>query len=385
MQVAVASVRRSRRRRCSATEMRYGAKSTVRDGRDVGRVGPVVPVPGPLLLAARPAASGRRSRRGCQCRSSARPSQLVRAARSTSRSTSVRSVIRPSTPRSSRSLHLGGVVDGPHVHVPAGGVRALDEAGGDHLAAPAAVRHLQRVAAARGAAARPAARAAARRNSAHPAAVRTTWRPAGRAEPAEPPQPARRRTTRRRPGRAQPVRSTRSASAGDRAVGLEVDVEPGVAGSARAGRPSRDRLAPADQGLREVGVRQRRRSRRCRSVTRSRTCVVEGQQHAVAGGVHVGLEVAVAQRRPRARRRRRVFSRPTRSGWCAPPRCANASTRAGRPDRRRGTGSPVRGRVTRAVWTAMRHDGRRIAAAHIRVPTQRPWRSTVRACRVRRR
>ena len=133
-----------------------------------------------------------------------------------------------------------------------------------------------------------------------------------------------------------------------RDVGLEVDVPAGLG-----------------QVLEQVGhPRDAARVRRSGRVRRStyavstmlptlvgdpvQDVVVEGEQHLVARGVHVGLQVGVAQPH-RVLERHQGVLQPTRSGCSAPPRCANASTAPGwsRPASRNG--SPVCGRVTRAV------------------------------------
>ena len=124
----------------SATEVRYGANSTAADRGDVGRVGPVVPVPGPLLL---------------------RPHQRTEVGDALARSTPGRSWSSPPLPALGehgleyvgavghqtvdttvdQRAHLVGVVDRPHVHVLARGVGPPDQArrgDGERAAAGAA-------------------------------------------------------------------------------------------------------------------------------------------------------------------------------------------------------------------------------------------------------
>ena len=126
----------------SATEVRYGANSTGRDRRDVGGVGPVVPVPGPLLLAPVERRAGRR----CRPRSGwsswvvpplAAPGEHLLEHVGPVGDQAVDAEVE-------QLVHLRRLVDGPDVHVGAGGVRAAYERTGDDRQRPAAVRHLQR-------------------------------------------------------------------------------------------------------------------------------------------------------------------------------------------------------------------------------------------------
>ena len=96
------------------------------DRGDVGAVGPVVPVPG--LLLPRPVERLEVGDAARACAASLMPVSLhCPRSRSTSLSMSVRSVIRPSTPRSSSARISVGLVDGPDVHVQAGRVRTAYE------------------------------------------------------------------------------------------------------------------------------------------------------------------------------------------------------------------------------------------------------------------
>ena len=245
---------------------------------------------------------------------------------STSRSTSVRSVMRPSTPRSSSSSHLVGVVDRPDVHVPARRRAPAGRSPAVTTVEPAAaVRHLERRAPRRRVSqvGEPAAGQQPERGRPRRGRPRSATRP-----PVTPPE-ARAGGAGERAD-ADPVVGRRCLDAvgerRDRAVGLDVDVE--------RGRPGRRRAASASVG---IGSRPPIRARRDLGVRSAREIapravgdpvedgVVEGEQDAVAGGVHVGLEVAVAEL-DRVLEGEQVFSRPAISGCRAPPRWANAST-----------------------------------------------------------
>ena len=105
---------------------------------------------------------------------------------------------------------------------------------------------------------------------------------------------------------------------------------------------------PADQGRRQVDVR-RLDDAAGAGGDPVEDVVVEGQQHAVAGGVDVGLEVAVAERHRVLERRAGCSRGPAMSGCRAPPRWANASTApSSRPASRNGKPG-VRTRHARSI------------------------------------
>ena len=96
--------------------------------------------------------------------------------------------------------------------------------------------------------------------------------------------------------RSQASRSSmNSASTGDRAVGLEVDVEARPRELVEELGQRRHLLAAADQRLAHL-VEREIRDRALEVGDPVEHGVVEGQQHAVLGHVHVGLEVVVAER-----------------------------------------------------------------------------------------
>ncbi len=207
----------------------------------------------------------------------------------------------------------------------------------------------------------PSPRAAAARTGSRPTPSGPYDVATGRLTPAGGTRAAGSRRTSRRTTRSwAPVRSTRSARPVDRGVGLEVDVEAGArevleqvghhAGSARC------------PPIRAVGRSTYVRSRDGAGARGDpvQDVVVEGQQHAVAGEVDVGLEVGVAERHGVLERGEGVLQ-ADQVGVVRAAAVREREHGRRRPDRRRGTGSPVCGRVTRAVSTAMRPRWPRIA------------------------
>ena len=207
-------------------------------------------------------------------------------------------------------MHLGRVVDGPDVHLSPGGVRTVDAARRDDRQRRARCGHLQRA-------------AAAGRESADPGRHREQRRPA----------PPRRRGRRwRPPGRE--VGGTALAGAGERAdadpvvrprarrtqvgqrrhrrLGLDVDVEPDVG-------EVLEQLVQRGIGswppIRALLTSSRASSAIApvRSVTRSSASSWKASSDAVAGRVHVGLEVAVAELDGVLERGQRVLE-PIRAG-----------------------------------------------------------------------
>ncbi len=139
-----------------------------------------------------------------------------------------------------------------------------------------------------------------------------------------------------------PVRSTSSASAGDGGLGLEVDVEPRPREVLEQLGHRGDRLPAADQRARPGRRTPRSAIVPVRAGDPVQGGVVEGEQHPVAGRVHVGLEVAVAEAAPRAGRRR---------GCSRARRARGAARRRGgrRPAPRRAGQVPRRGRGNRCA------------------------------------
>ena len=81
---------------------------------------------------------------------------------------------------------------------------------------------------------------------------------------------------------------------GHRRLGLEVDVEPGVGEGVEQLGQRRHCLGAADQGARDLGVAELG-DRAAQVGDPVEHGVVEGEQHTVAGGVDVRLEVAITQ------------------------------------------------------------------------------------------
>ena len=238
-------------------------------------------------------------------------------AANTSASTRGRSVIRPSTPRSSSSCIVVGVVDRPHVHVESGAMRGAHEGGRHDRRPPPPDRDLQAAGAEprhppgerRGARGRHRRRAHRRARAA--VRVRADALQAGVRERAE----------------ADAIPDVQAVQEREqrphRVVGLGVDVDAGV-------RPAGQQLLqPRDA---DPARAERERAAAVRRVPRARVCsldlvdgqlrdrpgpvrlvvqpvVVEGHDHAVARHVRVGLQVAVAQRDRRGERLQRVLGR----------------------------------------------------------------------------
>ena len=221
--------------------------------------------------------------------------------------------------------------------------------------------------------------AAARTGSARPRPGRTTSRPAGR--------PARRNARSRRLGErpdARPGRGRRCARRGRRAAGTAASDLRSMLKRVRGKCSSRSAIRgigsrPPIRASAQVDVRQRRRCVPVLVGDPVEDVVVEGQQHAVAGEVHVGLEVAVAELHGVLERVQGVLqAREVGVVRAAAVRERQHRRPSSRPASRNG--KPVCGRVTRAVSTAMRPRWPRIAAARIRVRYSPAWRGTGRAC-----
>jgi hypothetical protein len=97
------------------------------------------------------------------------------------------------------------------------------------------------------------------------------------------------RTPGRRPGAAENLDQWL-----DRTRFLDVDVDPDIWPGAQQFFEGRDRLAPADPGLAHLVPGQPRNHAAAVGYP-VQLVVVERQQHAVGRGVHIGLEVAVAE------------------------------------------------------------------------------------------
>ena len=114
--------------------------------------------------------------------------------------------------------------------------------------------------------------------------------------------------------RSQASRSaTNAASSGTAASDLMSMLKRAYGNSSKSWASVGHPLAAADERGRDLGVRELG-DLALGVADPVQHGVVEGQQDAVAGGVHVGLEVAVAER-DRVPERRHVFSRPSISGW----------------------------------------------------------------------
>ena len=243
---------------------------------------------------------------------------------STAFSTSARSVMIPSTPRSSSVAHLVGVVDRPHVDLQAAVVGGRDDPLGDQRHRAPSHRHLHAGGAERARRAGPGWRA---RN-------RATWRgpidvhDRGPEALAHPGQAAVGEGADAHPvDRARALDQVDQRLDGGVVLGIDVDAHvgprpsagPRAAGSARGRRTSASRTVVVGQVAEHAGA----------VGEPVEVVVVEGDEHPVAGGVGVGLEVAVA----RGRRRPRT-----------PPSCSRPGRRAsGRPGGRRRAGRASRG------------------------------------------
>ena len=206
-----------------------------------------------------------------------------------------------------QAVHLGGVVDGPHVH------------GQVHRGGRAATKRASAI----------GTRPCFTGSWAHAAPVRATSGPRGaevaadaqarRVEPAEagaqrraerlahPAAAGRRRTSRRRSGRSTPVRRIRSTS-GSTAMSAFGSMLMRRSGRCVDELLERGRSAPCRRpGPSAPPTTAGRRSRPVPSVARSSVDVVEGDEHAVRG--------------ERARRSRRTGSRGGRR-WRTPPSCS---------------------------------------------------------------
>ena len=317
-----------------ATVIMYGANRTREDRSCSTPSWPSRTSSRPSLLAAR--SSGLEARRRPAARQRSRPRPQSALARAPSLSTSVRSVIRPSTPRSrSRRISCGSSTVQTCTWTP-GGVGTADQPGGGDRQAADAVGDLQcrrlrrasrrarrpgsttyvatSVGDARGrdASARPAARKRrSRRRENDPTRTRS-WRPraATKAASGSTAASALRSMLKRASGKA----STSSAS-----VGIALAARPGRRpGSARS-RSSRLPTAVGDP------VEQRRRGRRP-----ARRRWSGGRRSRGSGSPARSACVKAAS----------VFSRPSRSGWRAPPRWANASTEPPVVEEREAAWSP---------------------------------------------
>ncbi len=139
----------------------------------------------------------------------------------------------------------------------------------------------------------------------------------------------------------------------ERRVGLDVDVDPDVRELLEQLGEERDRLARRRSEPRGRRRRGARRSPRGASDTRSSTRVVERDELAVAGRVHVGLDVAVAHVDGPAERREGVLQAAVR------PVARHRPGAPGRPgSARRGRGSRRRARQATGSRTHDRGVGR---------------------------
>ncbi len=293
-------------------------------GRDEGAVGPVVPVPG--LLLARPGSAGRGPLRSC---GSLHWPRSV----STALSMSVRSVNSAVDAPVEQLAHLVGVVDGPHVHVPPGRVRPPDEARrDDRRAGRDGAGPGTRSTALRLSRAAPAGRSAASRNSSD---LDRAWPRSA---------PGRRSARGSAPSGVAENEPTRTRSHASRAAMKS-------ASAATAPSDLRSMLNRASGNASNSSASVGTASRPPTSAPRTSAwlscgdlaapvgdpvehAVVEGEQHAVAGHVHVGLEVVGSRGPPRAGTPPGCSPAPRSRGGSAPPRCANASTEPGRSSTR---------------------------------------------------
>ena len=224
-------------------------------------------------------------------------------ARSTSLSMSVRSVMMPSTPRSRRAfISIGSSIVHTCTWTPAACARRTSPRE-TTSSATAAVGHLQRH---RPPAGEPPGQpgAGGEHEGDHLERVGRGGDPASRA-PAERVHPAAGERPDQHPvPRLALLDEPRERL--DRALGLEVDVEPRAGEGVEELGQGRHPLAPADQRLLHLGVRRVRDA--AGAVGHPvQDGVVEGQQHPVAGDVDVGLEVGVAQLDRVGERRERVL------------------------------------------------------------------------------
>ena len=327
--------RRRSRRRLPGDRDHVRREQHREHGRVEGRVGPVVPVPGLLLLEPVDGGRGRRCRTVPRC---SRWSLHCPRSISTSLSTSVRSVIRPSTPRSSSSSISAG---SSTVHTCTWRAGRVGPAYEPAVTTGSRPRRCGTCSAAT-----------------RPRVTQPASRPTGGSQEQPPPRPG---PPRSRPGRAvarrkasirrceneptqtrswRRVRSSRSASGGTAPCRLQVDVEPAVRGTRRAARPSSARRARRRSGpaatcsavelrraRRAVGdpVQRRRRGRRAARRRGSRARRSRGSG---------------SRARPRAGRRAGCSPAPGISGCRAPPRCAIAITDARLVEHRVEVGEP---------------------------------------------
>ena len=118
--------------------------------------------------------------------------------------------------------------------------------------------------------------------------------PAG-AGPSEGAEPAARRRTRRRPGRGLPVRSSSSTSGATAAADFRSMLNRQSGNSSSSSAIVGTACSPPIRARRDL-LRGELGQQPDAVGDPVEGLVVEGQQHAVAGGVHVGLEVVVAER-----------------------------------------------------------------------------------------
>ena len=217
-------------------------------------------------------------------------------------------------------MHCGRIVDRPHVHLQAQPVGvARRTARSTTRTRP--YRTGTWAATTDGGSAQPPPGQRRRAAAGPPPRCPARWPPAG-------PASGRSRASRASLNEAS---STRSRGAGraappstvgrDRRVGLHVDVEPDLRPGGEHLVEPRHGRRPADPHRGQVGPAQVARSGPAGRRAGPAVVVVEDHRHAVGGGVHVGLQVAVAQRRRPARTPSAVFSSPS----AAPPRWAKAS------------------------------------------------------------